>query len=259
MEALKLSLLQSELVWENPAQNLKLFEKKMDDCEDSGLILLPEMFTSGFTMNPEKVSQFMDGPAIKFLKTSASQKKSWVGGSLVISEEKKYFNRFVLAGPLGELYCYDKRHLFRMADEQRFYEAGEKKVIVDLWGWKVLLQICYDLRFPVFSRNTENEKYDLVVYIANWPERRSAHWRALLPARAIENQSYVAGLNRVGVDGKEISYSGDSAVFNPLGEAISNSISGEGIIKASLDYEKLMEYRDKFPVWKDADSFLLNP
>ena len=257
MTDLKISIIQSNLHWENKEENLKMFSQKINDItESTDLIVLPEMFTTGFSMNPKKFAEAMDGITMMWMKEKAKEKECVITGSFICKENGKYFNRLVWMCADGTYSTYDKRHLFRMANEDSHYHFGQKKIIVELKGWKICPLICYDLRFPVWSRNRASSNYDLLIYVANWPEIRSYPWKTLLLARAIENQCYVVGLNRVGDDGNKIYHSGDSAVINAKGEIISkikaHQDSTETII---LKYSDLIEFRKAFPAMLDADSF----
>ncbi|MEI2266247.1 amidohydrolase [Erwinia sp. CGal63] len=253
MSALNLSVLQQPLVWMDGEANLRFFDGLLAGLTDRDLIVLPEMFTTGFAMEAAQRS-LPEARVIEWLREKAAQANAMVGGSAAIQTEQGAVNRFLLAEPDGTLHRYDKRHLFRMAGEHQHYLAGERREIVTFRGWRILPQICYDLRFPVFSRNRDD--YDLALYVANWPQARSAHWQALLLARAIENQAYVAGCNRVGVDANNHSYSGDSRIITPQGEIVA---AGEphqpAILNAQLSLETLREYRERFPAWRDADDF----
>ncbi|HBK70487.1 MAG TPA: amidohydrolase, partial [Flavobacteriaceae bacterium] len=209
---LKITIIQSELVWENSAQNRQVFLEKIKSISEVvDLIILPEMFTTGFTMNPEKVAETMDGETIHWLKYLAKEKNTAITGSLIIKEGNKYYNRLVFVHPTGEIKTYDKRHTFTLAGEDKIYTAGNKKLIVAYKGWKICPMICYDLRFPVWSRNTDD--YNLLIYVANWPKPRITAWSTLLKARAIENMSYVVGVNRIGADDNGHEYSGNSAAY----------------------------------------------
>ncbi len=209
---LKITIIQSELVWENSAQNRQVFLEKIKSISEVvDLIILPEMFTTGFTMNPEKVAETMDGETIHWLKYLAKEKNTAITGSLIIKEGNKYYNRLVFVHPTGEIKTYDKRHTFTLAGEDKIYTAGNKKLIVAYKGWKICPMICYDLRFPVWSRNTDD--YNLLIYVANWPKPRITAWSTLLKARAIENMSYVVGVNRIGADDNGHEYSGNSAAM----------------------------------------------
>lgn len=257
MNDLKVTILQTELHWENIDENLKMFSSKLDAITDAGdLIVLPEMFTTGFTMNPEKYSESMNGKAVMWMKEQAKKNNCVITGSFACVEDGNYYNRLVWMKADGNYSVYDKRHLFTMASEHEHYTAGARKIIEDLNGWKICPLICYDLRFPVWSRNTTHTQYDVLIYVANWPERRAHPWKTLLLARAIENQSYVIGVNRVGKDGNEISHSGDSAIIDFKGE-VKSIISAHEIVAETinLSYQELLEFRKQFPVLNDADGF----
>lgn len=257
MNDLKITILQSDLHWENKEKNLQMFSDKLNSIsEPSDLIVLPEMFTTGFSMRPELFAETMNGNTLAWMKVKAAEKNCAITGSFICHEEGKYLNRLVWMCPDGSYSVYDKRHLFRMGGEDSHYGAGQKKLIVEWKGWKICPLICYDLRFPVWARNTHDEQYDLLIYVANWPERRSYPWKSLLVARAIENQCYVAGVNRVGNDGQDIYHTGDSVVLNFKGEPISKIHSGKESIEAiTLSYSELAEFRKQFPVMLDADKF----
>lgn len=257
MNDLTITIIQTALHWEDKEKNLDMFSQKIDVIsEPSDLIVLPEMFTTGFSMMPEKLAESMNDETIKWIKEKAKKKNCVITGSFICEENGKYFNRLIWMNPDGTFNTYDKRHLFRLGDEDQHYSGGDKKIIVDLKGWKICPLICYDLRFPVWSRNTQQNSYDVLIYIANWPERRSSAWKTLLPARAIENQSYVVGLNRVGHDGNGITHSGDSMAINAKGEIISKIKPNEESVETiTLSYTELSEYRKLFPVMLDADSF----
>ncbi len=253
MPDLTLALIQPEPVWEDISANLELFDRLTAQIADpTDLILLPEMFTTGFTMNAEKLAQDMAGSGVQWLKETAVRKNADVAGSLIIREKGRFYNRLVWAKPDGSLFCYDKRHLFRMAGEDRFYAAGEDRLTVQLQGWRIRPFICYDLRFPVWCRNRQNA-YDAAVFVANWPGTRSDHWKTLLTARAIENQCYVAGINRVGKDGNGLEYAGDSAIIDPTGKRLFQKAGEPVIARVTLSREVLTAYRNAFPAWMDAD------
>jgi len=255
---MNVTLIQSDLVWEEKKLNLQAFEKQiLDITTASDLIILPEMFTTGFSMYPEKFAEEPNGLTLRKMQEWAKQKNSAITGSFIIKENNKYFNRAYFVFPDGSYRYYDKRHLFRMANEDKHYSSGQSRTIVEYKGWRILLQICYDLRFPVWSRNNLN--YDLAIYVANWPEVRSTPWKMLLKARAIENLSYVAGVNRIGYDGNNMAHSGDSALIDFKGEAIcsikAHSQESKTIL---LDKQKLVQFRQKFPADMDADNFIIN-
>jgi len=261
MDPLRITLIQSVLHWEEPEKNLQLFSEKINSLtEETDLVILPEMFTSGFTMNAMAVAEAPDGPAVQWMRRTAMQKKCVVTGSLVVEENRKYYNRLIWMFPDGSFKHYDKRHLFRLANEQNTYTPGTHRLLMEYKGWKIFPLICYDLRFPVWSRRSLEFDFDLLIYTANWPDRRIHAWNQLLPARAIENQCYVAGLNRVGADGHSITHTGESAVYNFRGEKLSHLRTNEEMSETvNLDLESLHEFRKQFPFWQDADSFELQP
>lgn len=254
-DLIPVTFLQLDTIWENPEQNRKNISGILDGKDLSGHILvLPEMFTTGFTMSPEKVAEEMNGTSVKWMQKQAELQKCVMMGSLVINTNTGFMNRLIWVRPDGELQFYDKRHLFRMGEEDAYYQAGNRQVIFEYLGWRIRPLICYDLRFPVWSRNKSN--YDLLIYVANWPESRRKVWLSLLVARALENQVYVVGVNRVGMDGRNLSYSGDSVVIDPRGEVlIGPEPNREGINSAMLSLKKLRDFQEKFPVHLDADDF----
>jgi omega-amidase len=255
MQDLKISIIQSDIHWESADANMAMFEEKIWKIrEQTDIIILPEMFTTGFTMNAKELAEPMNYKACKWMKQQAAQTKAVVTGSVIIKEEGKYFNRLLWFEPDGQFFYYDKRHLFRMAEEHQTYSAGNKKMIREVKGWKILPLVCYDLRFPVWSRNVGNE-YDLLIYVANWPQARNIAWKTLLKARAIENLAYCAGVNRVGEDGKGIPYSGDSMIINYKGEELISCNDKDCIHTISLNYDELKSFREKFPADMDADKF----
>ena len=257
MKDLKITIIQSSLYWENCDKNLEQFSYKISLIkEQTDLIVLPEMFTTGFSMQPEKHAESMAGKTVNWMRVEANKKQCVITGSFICIENGKYYNRLVWMQPDGNFSTYDKRHLFSMANEDKHYTSGDKKIIEEIKGWKIYPLICYDLRFPVWSRNMRSSTYDILIYVANWPERRSHPWKALLLARAIENQCYVVGENRVGNDGNEIYYSGDSCVINFKGETISTIVPhDESSETISLSYSELAEFRKQFPVLNDGDDF----
>jgi predicted amidohydrolase len=254
-EVLKVAIIQSSLAWENPKANRELFSEKIDKISETvDLILLPEMFTSGFTMSPENAFETMEGDTIKWMVTIAKTKQTAIGGSLVIKEDEVFFNRFVFVSPEGIITTYDKRHTFTLAGEDKVYTAGVKKVIIDYKGWKICPLICYDLRFPVWARNAED--YDVLIYVANWPKPRVNAWDALLKARAIENMSYCIGVNRVGTDHYKHEYVGHSAVYDSLGKElckITDSIEKTEVV--ILEKEHLNSTRTNLKFLDDRDRF----
>ena len=268
MNDLKITLIQSDLFWESKVENLNMFSVKISAItEITDLIVLPEMFSTGFSMCSSAFAEPMNGPTVKWMEEKAREKGCVITGSFICVENGKYFNRLVWMNPDGTFKTYDKRHLFRMAHEVDHYSAGQNKIIVELKGWKICPLICYDLRFPVWSRNTNqhsilnnlNYEYDVLIYVANWPERRAHPWKTLLMARAIENQCYVVGLNRVGDDGNKIEHSGDSAVINAKGEVISNiKPHQESTETVAINFEELRTFRKAFPAILDADDFKIS-
>ncbi len=267
MSSLIITIIQTNLFWEDKKANLQLLEEKINGIkEKTEIVVLPEMFSTGFSMQPEKLAEKMDGESVAWMKKISSTKKIILTGSLIIEEDGKYFNRLIWMLPNGQFGYYDKRHRFAFAGEDEKYTAGNKRLIASVKGWKINLLVCYDLRFPVWSRqsaiNKEEEKkleFDLIIYVANWPQRRNIAWKTLLQARAIENQSYVVGVNRVGNDGNNIYHSGDSMIINPLGEIIYHKENDEDVFTYTLSKETLDEVRAKFPFWKDADEFFIEP
>jgi len=254
---LTIVLIQTDLVWENPKQNKSNISSKIDALsENMDLIILPEMFTTGFTMNPYDFAETMDGEVVLWLKSVAKTKNTAITGSLIIKENGKYYNRLVFVFPSGEIQTYDKRHTFTFAGEDKIFTAGNNKLIVDYKGWKICPLICYDLRFPVWARNVEN--YDVLLYVANWPKPRINAWDTLLKARAIENMCYCVGVNRVGVDSRGNTYTGNSAVYDSLGEKISTikpDIEATEIVVLNKDL--LIKNRQEFQFLNDRDDFKL--
>lgn len=254
MQDLNVTLIQTELAWENIDANLAMFGEKIDGInEKTHLIVLPEMFSTGFSMNASNLAETMSGDSVNWIVGKSRQKNMDIVGSAIIEESGKYFNRLLWAKPDGKLFIYDKRHLFRMAGEDKIYKAGDKNITIELNGWKIRPFICYDLRFPAWTRNLQ-QQYDVAIFIANWPEKRAAHWNALLIARAIENQAYVIGVNRVGKDGNGYPHSGDSCVIDPLGNILFQQSHEPCIHTAMLSYSVLRDYRESFPAWMDADA-----
>lgn len=252
MEKLNITLVQPEIVWEDAQENLERYAEMLAPVSKTDIIVLPEMFTTGFSMQPEKLKETMDGPSVRWMKKMAGEKGAAVTGSLIIEENEKVFNRLVWIYPDGKTEIYDKRHLFTMGEENQHYSAGNKKLIVEYKGWRICPLICYDLRFSVWSRNAEN--YDVLIFIANWPSPRHHVWKNLLIARAIENQSYCVGVNRVGIDGTGLKHLGDSAVISPKGfpEYLGER---ETMRTFELSYNELHDFRKKFPLLNDRDEF----
>lgn len=296
MSTLTITTIQSNLHWEHKEANLHMFEEKIKNMQQrTEIVVLPEMFSTGFSMQPEKLAEPMDGPTVQWMKKLAAEKKIVLTGSLIIEEEGQYFNRLVWMLPNGQYGFYNKRHLFAYGSEDQHYSPGNKRLIASVKGWKINLLVCYDLRFPVWSRQqqsvaTETEQdpttslgataaqtldifpspedgpstkkeqqpeYDVLIYVANWPERRIHAWKTLLQARAIENQCYVVGVNRVGDDGNGIHYSGESMVVDPMGAALYTKAHEEDIFTITLKKEDLEEVRNKLPFLKDADYFFI--
>ena len=261
---LRVALVQTELYWESPQSNLNMLEEMLwEDPMDTDLVVLPEMFTSGFTMNASKVSEPMRLTTHRWMEQQAKQLQAAIMGSFVAVEDKQYFNRLVFMRPDGTYEIYDKRHLFRMAGEDKTYTGGNKKLVVEWKGWKLLPQVCYDLRFPVWSRNWQEGEgemgYDCALFIANWPQPRVNAWRTLLQARAIENLSCCIGVNRVGEDGLGVPYNGQSIAVNAKGEVTFDADDRDGIFQVSLEALALNRLREKFPAYLDADAFELTP
>lgn len=262
MRDLKVTIIQLDLVWENPEENLINLNQKIEQIsEKQELVVLPEMFNTGFSINPEKCAENIDGSTVNWLKNKAKEKDCVFTGSLIISENNHFYNRLIWMNPDGSFFTYDKRHLFRMSDEFKLFSAGSERLIVELKGWKIMPLVCYDLRFPVWSKNRfSNNKYeyDLLICMANWPEARSLIWKTLLHARAIENQVYVIGVNRIGVDGLGISFSGDSSIIDPNGELIHRVKPFEESVKSVIiSYDELALIRKDFTVGLDWDDFCI--
>jgi len=260
---MKITLVQADLAWEDAAKNIRhLGELLSHHKEKSDLVILPEMFSTGFTMNTEDQAEDSDGSALKWMLETATARGSVLCGSVSTKENGKYFNRMYWVKPDGTWQHYDKRHLFRMGKEHEHYSAGDKKLFVELNGWKICPLVCYDLRFPVWSRNRFKNgewDYDLLIYVANWPKVRNYAWKQLLVARAIENQSFVIGANRVGLDGKQVEHSGDSRIIDPKGAIILDlPADTEQVVTIELDKAALTEFRNQFPVGLDADDFIVN-
>jgi len=255
VSTLNITVLQQPLVWMDGPANLAFFDGLLADIQDRDLIILPEMFTTGFAMEAA-ASSLPENEVIAWLQAKAAAAHAMVAGSAAIQVEKGAVNRFFLVEPEGKVHFYDKRHLFRMAGEHEHYLAGDRREVIEWRGWRILPQVCYDLRFPVFSRNQND--YDLALYVANWPAPRALHWQTLLQARAIENQAYIAGCNRVGTDGKCFGYSGDSQVLDFQGESLLSAGEADGVFTVVLSAAELAAYRTKFPANLDADTFELH-
>lgn len=274
---LLVTLVQSSLHWEDKLANISMLEKQINSVTGKmELVVLPEMFNTGFSMNPVKLAETMEGPTVNWMKRISEEKKIILTGSIIIKEKGNYYNRLIWMLPTGEYGYYDKRHLFANAGEDAQFSSGKKRLIASVKGWKINLLICYDLRFPVWARqsvpvsalpdgsfvkSTEQKsagrEYDVLVYVANWPDKRSHAWKTLLQARAIENQCYVVGVNRVGTDGNNHLYSGDSMVVDPMGEILQISSGKESIFTYSLTLEKIKTVRERLPFLDDADPFII--
>ena len=241
-----------------------MLEGKINELyQKAEIVVLPEMFSTGFSMNAETLAETMEGPTVDWMKRISAENRLILTGSLIIKEEKKYYNRLIWMMPNGEYGYYDKRHLFAYSGEDKDFSSGNKRLITSVKGWKLNMLVCYDLRFPVWARQSPKDEnrgyeYDVLVYVANWPERRSHAWKTLLCARAIENQCYVIGVNRVGRDGNDINYSGNSLVIDPLGEVLYHMADDEDVFTITLQKERLEEVRTKFPFLKDADGFIIS-
>ena len=251
---MKIALIQTDLFWQNASKNRENFDSKINEIQSEvNLIVLPEMFSTGFTMNASEVAETMQGDTIEWMKLKAKQKNAAIAGSVVITENEKYYNRMIFVFPSGEFQYYDKRHSFSLAGEDKVYTCGNQKVIVDYLDWKICLQICYDLRFPVFARNVEN--YDLILYVANWPKVRNNAWDALLKARAIENLSYVVGVNRIGNDAHNYEHIGHSQAIDFLGNYVLEPQEKNGVFVIELDKNTMYETRKKLDFLSDKDQF----
>ncbi len=270
MSSLTITTIQTNLYWENKQANLLVLEDHLRNIEEkTEIVVLPEMFSTGFSMRPKDLAETMEGETVNWMKETAQKYRVVLTGSVIIEENEKYYNRMIWMLPNGQFAYYDKRHLFAFAGEDQQYTAGNKRLIAQVKGWKINLQVCYDLRFPVWARQqtvlpqTEDEsskspEYDLLIYVANWPERRSHAWKTLLCARAIENQCYVVGVNRVGKDGNDIYHSGNSMVIDPLGEVLYHMADEEDTFTITLQKDQLENVRTKFPFWKDGDGFVIS-
>ena len=258
MHPLKISIVQTDIAWENKQENLRMLREKLHALRGTTeIVVLPEMFSTGFTMKSRDLAEPVSGITVRILKELAADFQLALCGSFICSERSNYYNRAFFITPEGEEFYYDKRHLFRMGNEAEYFSSGNNKLIISYRGWNICLLVCYDLRFPVWSRNVNNE-YDLLIYVASWPQARRLAWDTLLCARALENMCYVCGVNRIGVDGNKLIYNGGSVVFSAKGEVLASVPDGEeGIETVSLSLISLQQLRDKFPVWKDADAFRL--
>jgi predicted amidohydrolase len=256
MQDLKITIVQCEQHWEDKEANFEHLSNLLDQENiETDIILLPEMFNTGFSMN-RSLAEDANGPSIAFLKSLAKKYSSKIGASLIYKEGSKYFNRFVVVSDASIIGHYDKRHLFSLADEHKFFESGTDRSVISINDWKINLQVCYDLRFPVFSRNHFNEPYDILIYLANWPAKRQLAWDTLLKARSIENQCYTIGVNRVGLDGNDIQYDGGSILIDALGHSIERAKEKkEQVFTQTLSYKSLQKIRKGIPFLKDADEY----
>ncbi|MHA6246416.1 amidohydrolase [Pontibacter sp. CAU 1760] len=252
---LRITIVQTQLHWQDAGKNRAMFSEKLAAAApQTDLVVLPEMFTTGFSMEAEALAEEAAGPTLLWMRQEAQKHQAVITGSVMVKENGHYLNRLYWVRPNGSYATYDKKHLFRMAGEHHTYTAGGEKIVVELNGWNICPLVCYDLRFPVWSRNVSNS-YDLLLYVANWPQARSLAWRTLLQARAIENVAYVVGVNRVGTDGNNHPYSGDSAIIHPKGYHLLDSSHAEGIHTLTLSKQELTDFRDAFPAHLDADHF----
>ncbi|MBA3829689.1 MAG: amidohydrolase [Taibaiella sp.] len=254
---LNITLIQTDIVWEDVQANLQHYEQLLDGIQDKKeIVVFPEMFTTGFSMAPERLAESMDGPSVSWMKGMAAKHRCIITGSLIIKDGNNFYNRLLWVLPNGQEHHYDKRHLFGYGEEDKHYTPGDKRLIVQVNGWRICLMVCYDLRFPAWARNQGGE-YDVLMYVANWPEKRSIAWKTLLHARAIENMCYTVGVNRIGTDGKEIHYAGDSSVFGPLGEIVWRKTNEAAVHTITLEKNAIENARAHFPFLNDADKFLL--
>lgn len=264
MSSLTLTLIQPDLHWEDPAANLAMLETMIRKAGKTEVVILPEMFSTGFSMNPRQWGQTMEGETVAWMRKVAMEQKIILTGSVIIREGEDYFNRLIWMLPNGQYGYYNKRHLFAFAGEHEEYTPGSRRLIAQVKGWKINLQVCYDLRFPVWARQQHQDnasaepEYDILIYVANWPERRSFAWKTLLQARAIENQCYVVGVNRVGKDGHGIEHSGDSMVVDPMGATLFTHAGEPYIHTITLQKADLEAVREKLPFLRDRDAFSLD-
>ncbi len=264
---LTITIIQTSLHWEDKTANLRMLEEKINGIrEQTEIVLLPEMFSTGFSMKPDLLAETMEDDTVQWMRRVSMEKKIILAGSVIINEpdpkagKEKFYNRLVYMLPNGHYGVYDKRHRFAYAGEDQHYTPGNKRLIASVKGWKLNMMICYDLRFPVWARqqsHSESPEYDVLVYVANWPDKRIQAWKTLLQARAIENQCYVVGVNRVGTDGNGHQYTGNSMIVDPMGEVLYIKDDEEDIFTCTLNYDHLTAVREKFPFWKDADRFLI--
>ena len=258
MDKLRITTVQSTLHWKDAQSNRSLFDQKLVPLVgQTDLVILPEMFTTGFSMEPADVAEPMNGPTIQWMQDKARQLGAALTGSLILEENEHYFNRLIWMRPDGTFEQYDKRHLVTLAGEHEVFTAGKEKLITEWLGWKICPMVCYDLRFPVWSRNAEN--WDLLIYVANWPQKRRLHWKTLLQARAIENQCFVAGVNRVGTDGVGLTYVGDTSVIDYAGHHLQQTATVEGHFTCTISKKSMLDYRSKLNFLPDQDKFQIFP
>ena len=256
VDSLRVTTIQSELHWERIGDNLAHFDRHLSKINHpTDLVLLPEMFSTGFSMNAEALAEKMNGPSLDWMRRKAAELDAVVAGSLIVKEEGKYYNRLIWMQADGSYLHYDKRHLFTLAKEHQTYTAGQERLLATLKGWRICPLICYDLRFPVWSRNSAD--FDLLIYVANWPVPRSMHWKSLLQARAIENQCYCIGVNRVGIDGNGMNYSGDTSVFDYAGKLLYQSSQVEQVATVRISRDEQLRFRSKLNFLPDQDSFII--
>jgi omega-amidase len=255
---MNLSIIQSELYWESPSKNREMFDEKISSIESNiELIILPEMFSTGFSMSPENLAEKWPGLTVKWMQRVASSKGVALAGSLIVEDSGKYFNRLVFVHPDGKIDYYDKRHLFRMSGEHNYYDAGSHRTIIQFKDFRILLLTCYDIRFPVWMRNRND--FDMILIVANFPESRRHAWNTLLPARAIENQCFIAACNRVGKDGNGINFTGDSQIINPQGNILKLAAQNENeVISMNITIQEVVDFRNSFPAHLDSDDFIIN-
>lgn len=254
-ENIEVAVVQTQLHWEDVEANLDMFSSLLDAAQQADIYVLPEMFTTGFSMQPERFASKSQTLGVEWLKQTATKKQAAIVGSIMVEDGGSYYNRLYFVTPSQEVFTYNKKHLFSLGNEQQHYTAGTEKLLVEYLGWKICPMVCYDLRFPVWSRNTE--QYDLLLYVANWPERRINHWRSLLIARAIENQCYVGASNRIGNDANNVSHNGNSMLVEYSGEVLQESLNETIILHQTLSKEALKKYRNAFPFLNDRDQFTM--
>ena len=256
---MRLALVQPDLAWQAAELNRGRLQQSLLPLKgQTDLVILPEMFTSAFAMGSGAIAEVHPGPTLGWMQTMARELDAAITGSVAVTDNGQRYNRLYFVKPDGSTAYYDKRHLFRMLDEHKRYGAGSRKLLVEWRGWRILPLVCYDLRFPVWSRYTEDQPYDLLLYVANWPAARNQHWRTLLQARAIENLAWVAGVNRIGRDGNDLDYLGHSAVVNPQGTEVLQAAAAAGVYQCTISLDESQQWRQRFPAWMDSDAFTLN-